>query len=78
MKKVLISIMMMSSLLIAGSIQQCKETKLTETTSILACPSGDYQATFELRMKKRDMSEAPKLELLGKREATIINNYSNK
>mgnify|MGYP005984662607 CR=1 FL=1 len=78
MKKVLISMMIISSFLFADSPKECKETKLTETTSILACPSGDYEATFEIRMKKRDMTEAPKLKLLGKREPDIINNYTRK
>jgi len=78
MKKVLIFIIMMSSFLFAAQINQCKETKLTEKTSILACPSGDYEATFELRSKKRDMTEAPILKLLAKREPNIINNYNQK
>ncbi len=78
MKKVLISMMIISSFLFADAPDECKETKLTETTSILACPSGDYEATFEVRMKKRDMTEAPKLKLLGKREPDIINNYTQK
>ncbi len=76
MKKVLISLMIMSSFLFAAPVNQCKETKLTETTSILSCPSGDYEATFVLRSKKRNMSEEPKLKLLGKREPNIINNYN--
>ncbi len=59
-------------------VSECKETKLTETTSILACPSGDYEATFDVRLKKRNMAEAPKLKLLGKREPDIINNYIQK
>ena len=78
MKKNLISLMIMSSFLFANTPDECKETKLTETTSILACPSGDYEATFELRSKKRDMAEVPKLKLLGKREPDIINNYIQK
>jgi len=78
MQKVLISFIIMSSFLFADTPNECKETKLTETTSILACPSGDYEATFELRNKKRDMTEAPKLRLLGKREPDIINNYNQK
>ena len=78
MKKVLISLIMISSFLFADSHDECKETKLTETTSIFACPSGDYEATFELRSKKRDLTEAPKLKLLGKREPNIINNYNQK
>ena len=78
MKKVLIFIIMMSNFLFAAQINQCKETKLTEKTSILACPSGDYEATFELRSKKRDMTEAPILKLLAKREPNIINNYNQK
>ena len=76
MKKVLISLTIMSSFLFASVVNQCKETKLTETTSILACPSGDYEATFELKSKKRNMTEAPILKLLGKREPNIINNYT--
>ena len=78
MKKVLISLMIMSSFLFAAPVNQCKETKLTETTSILSCPSGDYEATFVLRSKKRNMGEAPNLKLLGKREPNIINNYIQK
>ena len=78
MKKVLTSLILVSSFLYADNVGQCKETKLTETTSIFACPSGDYEATFELRSKKRDMTEAPKLRLLGKREPNIINNYNRK
>lgn len=78
MKKVFISLMIISSFLFAEIPNECKETKLTETTSIFACPSGDYEATFELRSKKRDMTEAPKLRLLGKREPNIINNYNRK
>lgn len=78
MKKILISLVIMSSFLFSDTPDECKETKLTETTSILACPSGDYEATFELRSKKRDMTEAPKLKLLGKREPDIINNYIQK
>ena len=49
MKKVLLSIIIMNAFLFADTIDQCKETKLTETTSIYACPSGDYEATFELK-----------------------------
>jgi hypothetical protein len=78
MKKVLTSLILVSSFLYADNVGQCKETKLTETTSIFACPSGDYEATFELRSKKRDMTESPKLRLLGKREPNIINNYNRK
>ncbi|KAB7887260.1 hypothetical protein [Poseidonibacter ostreae] len=78
MKKILTSLIIISSFLYADQIRECKETKLTETTSIFACPSGDYEATFELRSKKRDMAEAPKLKLLGKREPNIINNYNQK
>lgn len=68
----------MSSFVFAGAMNQCKETKLTETTSILSCPSGDYEATFDLKLKKRNMAEAPSLKLLGKREPNIINNYTRK
>ena len=78
MKKILISFLIMSSVLFAGAVNQCKETKLTETTSVLSCPSGDYEATFVLKSKKRNMSEAPTLKLLGKREPNIINNYTQK
>lgn len=78
MKKVLISLMVMSSFIFAGVVNNCTETKLTEKTSILSCPSGDYEATFILRSKKRNMSEAPTLKLLGKREPNIINNYVQK
>ncbi len=76
MKRILISMMIISSFLFAAPVNQCKETKLTETTSILSCPSGDYEATFKLNLGKRDMSEEPKLKLLGKREPNIINNYN--
>ncbi|WP_072682593.1 hypothetical protein [Arcobacter sp. LA11] len=78
MKRILISMIIMSSFLFAAPVNQCKETKLTETTSILSCPSGDYEATFELKSKKRNMTEAPSLKLLGKREPNIINNYNRK
>lgn len=78
MKKVIISMIIMSSFVFAGAMNQCKETKLTETTSILSCPSGDYEATFDLKLKKRNMAEAPSLKLLGKREPNIINNYTRK
>jgi hypothetical protein len=78
MKKILLSLIIISNFLFAVQVNQCKETKLTEKTSILACPSGDYEATFELRSKKRDMTEAPFLKLLGKREPNIINNYNQK
>lgn len=78
MKRVLISIIITSGFLFSAPFNQCKETKLTETTSILSCPSGDYEATFELKSKKRNMTEAPTLKLLGKREPNIINNYNRK
>ncbi|PLY07656.1 MAG: hypothetical protein C0625_05625 [Arcobacter sp.] len=78
MKKVLISLLIMSNFLFAAVVNQCKETKLTETTSILSCPSGDYEATFELKSQKRNLKEAPVLKLLGKREPDIINNYNRK
>ena len=78
MKKIMMLLTIMSTFLFAEAPTQCKETKLTETTSILSCPSGDYEATFELKLKKRNLIEAPTLKLLGKREPDIINNYNRK
>ncbi|MFV7791299.1 hypothetical protein ACNSOP_08995 [Aliarcobacter lanthieri] len=43
--------------------QGCKETKLSEATSILSCANGDYKATFKLNgMNTRSSSSDVVLE----------------
>ena len=65
------------SLFALEDFQGCKELKLSEAKSIISCPSGDYEVTFNLDRDKRDLIEAPTIVKIGEATQKIIQ-YINK
>ncbi|QNK85923.1 hypothetical protein HOO31_04770 [Aliarcobacter cryaerophilus] len=56
----------------------CAETKLTEVTSILSCPSGEYKATFYTYSNNgsRNLTYEAKLDKIGEVKPIIIQQNS--
>ncbi|MFY4862384.1 hypothetical protein ACOTWK_05865 [Aliarcobacter butzleri] len=56
----------------------CVETKLTEVTSILSCPSGEYKATFYTYSNTgtRNLTYEAKFDKIGEVKPIIIQQNS--
>lgn len=50
----------------------CIETKLSEATSILSCPSAEYKATFNISYGKRAISDKVMIEKMSEVKPIII------
>lgn len=78
MKKIFFILLIVNiSLFALEDFQGCKELKLSEAKSIISCPSGDYEVTFNLDRDKRDLIEAPTIVKIGEAPQKIIQ-YINK
>ncbi|RXJ83287.1 hypothetical protein [Arcobacter cloacae] len=78
MKKIFFILLIVNiSLFALEDFQGCKELKLSEAKSIISCPSGDYEVTFNLDRDKRDLIEAPTILKIGEAPQKIIQ-YINK
>ena len=42
----------------------CKETKITEVTSIYSCSYADIEVTFSMKQGERDMQKPARLKVL--------------
>ena len=74
MKKISLFLIITASTLFAAnnSFDECKELKLSEAKSIISCPSGDYEVTFNLNRDKRDLIEAPTIVKIGEAPQKVI------
>ncbi|MEZ4693343.1 MAG: hypothetical protein R2837_04985 [Aliarcobacter sp.] len=78
MKKIFFILIIVNiSLFALEDFQGCKELKLSEAKSIISCPSGDYEVTFNLDRDKRDLIDAPTIVKIGEAPQKIIQ-YINK
>ncbi|CAM3536119.1 hypothetical protein [Arcobacter aquimarinus] len=78
MKKIFFILLIVNiSLFALEDFQGCKELKLSEAKSIISCPSGDYEVTFNLDRDKRDLIDAPTIVKIGEAPQKIIQ-YINK
>lgn len=78
MKKIFFILLIVNiSLFALEDFQGCKELKLSEAKSIISCPSGDYEVTFNLDRDKRDLIDSPTIVKIGEAPQKIIQ-YINK
>ena len=79
MKKITLYLLIASSTLFASNgFEGCKELKLSESKSMLSCPSGDYEVTYETKREQRDLIAAPTVVKVGEAPTQIIQYITNK
>ena len=79
MKKITLYLLIASSTLFASNgFEGCKELKLSESKSMLSCPSGDYEVTYETKREQRDLIAAPTVVKVGEAPTQFIQYITNK
>ncbi|MDD2888221.1 MAG: hypothetical protein PHY66_10490 [Aliarcobacter sp.] len=79
MKKITLYLLLATSTLFASNgFEGCKELKLSESKSMISCPSGDYEVTYETKREQRDLVAAPTVVKVGEAPKQIIQYITNK
>jgi hypothetical protein len=79
MKKITLYLLFVTSTLFASNgFEGCKELKLSEAKSMISCPSGDYEVTYETKREQRDLVAAPTVVKVGEAPKQIIQYITNK
>ncbi|MDD2894609.1 MAG: hypothetical protein PHG81_01200 [Aliarcobacter sp.] len=79
MKKITLYLLLATSTLFASNgFEGCKELKLSESKSMISCPSGDYEVTYETKREQRDLVAAPTVVKVGEAPKKIIQYITNK
>lgn len=79
MKKITLYLLLTTSTLFASNgFEGCKELKLSESKSMISCPSGDYEVTYETKREQRDLVAAPTVVKVGEAPKQIIQYITNK